>query len=117
MLSAAADGGRTITRTRADSVAKGTKAIPTMFISILRSDIEPIGPDRVATPFSPRVDEDCPRALHARLLANAAARRLRAVERRNALREEDADYWLHAAPVAVERAAEMRCKGRLPRLP
>ncbi|MBX7247961.1 MAG: hypothetical protein K1X35_02805 [Caulobacteraceae bacterium] len=88
-----------------------------MFISIQRCDIEPQGADRVATPFSPRIVDDCPRALHARLLANAAARRLRAVERRNALREDDAEYWLHAAPVAVERAAEMRCSGRLPRLP
>jgi hypothetical protein len=88
-----------------------------MFISILRSDIEPLGADRIATPFSPRIEEDCPRALHARLLANAAARRLRAIERRDALREEDYDYWVHAAPVAVERAAELRCQGRLPRLP
>ena len=90
-----------------------------MFISILRSDIDiqPVEADRVATPFSPRVPEDCPRALHARLLANAAARRKRAIERREALREEDYDYWLHAAPVAVERAAELRCEGRLNRLP
>ena len=88
-----------------------------MFVSIIRSDIGPVDADRVATPFSPPVAEDCPRALHARLLANAAARRLRAVERRNALREEDYDYWLHAAPVAVERAAELRCEGRLNRLP
>jgi hypothetical protein len=88
-----------------------------MFISIVRPDIEPTDADRVATPFSPRVDEDSPRALHARLLANAAARRLRAIERRNALRDEDYDYWVHAAPVAVERAADIRCKGRLPRLP
>lgn len=88
-----------------------------MFISIVRSDIEPTGPDRVATPYSPRVEEDCPRALHARLLANAAARRMRAIERRDALREEDYDYWVHAAPVAVERAAELRYQGRLPRLP
>lgn len=88
-----------------------------MFISILRPAIAPVGPDAVATPGSPRIPEDCPRALHARLLANAAARRLRAVERRQAQRDEDYDYWLHAAPVAVERAAEIRCGGRLPRLP
>jgi len=88
-----------------------------MYISIERKSFEPVGPDRVATPFSPHVPEDCPRALHARLLANAAARRLRAVERKLAHREDDADYWLHAAPVAVERAAELRCGGLLPSLP
>jgi hypothetical protein len=88
-----------------------------MFISIMRPAVEPVGPDRVATPGSPAIAEDCPRALHARLLANAAARRLRAIERRNSLRDEDYDYWVHAAPVAVERAAELRCHGRLPRLP
>jgi hypothetical protein len=88
-----------------------------MFISILRPAVEPVGPDAYATPGSPHIPEDCPRALHARLLANAAARRLRAVERRQAHRDEDYDYWLHAAPVAVERAADLRTGGRLPRLP
>lgn len=88
-----------------------------MFMLITHPAVKPIEADRIATPFSPRIAEDCPRALHARLLANAAARRLRAIERRNALRDEDYDYWLHAAPVAVERAAELRSEGRLPRLP
>lgn len=88
-----------------------------MFISILRSDIQPFGADRVATPFSPPVPAETPRALHARLLSNAAARRRRAIERRDALRDEDYDYWLHAAPAAVERAAELRCSGGLGRLP
>jgi hypothetical protein len=88
-----------------------------MFISIECKSFEPIGPDRVATPFSPPVPEDAPRALHARLLANAAARRLRAVERMHAQRGEDAEYWLHAAPVAVERATELRCGGLFPALP
>ena len=88
-----------------------------MFISIESKSFEPIGPDRVATPFSPPVPKDSPRALHARLLANAAARRLRAVERMHARRGEDADYWLHAAPVAVERATELRCGGLFPALP
>ncbi len=88
-----------------------------MFISIESKSFEPVGPDRVATPFSPPIAEECPRALHARLLANAAARRLRAVERMNAHRDEDADYWLHAAPVAVERAIELRRGGLFPTLP
>lgn len=88
-----------------------------MFISIESKSFEPVGPDRVATPFSPPVPEMGPRALHARLLANAAARRMRAVERMNAQRNEDADYWLHAAPAAVERATELRCGGLFPSLP
>lgn len=88
-----------------------------MFISIESKSFDPVGPDRVATPFSPPVPAECARALHARLLANAAARRLRAVERMNAQRDEDADYWLTAAPVAVERATELRCGGMFPTLP
>ena len=57
------------------------------------------------------------RALHARLLANAAARRLRAIERRRALRDVDARYWLTAAPLAVAKASELRIMGALPALP
>jgi len=103
---------------RADSAHPARRPTKTlMFISITRPAVEPIGPDAYATPGSPPIPEDSPRALHARLLANAAARRLRAVERRAAYRFEDADYWLHAAPAAVERACEMRAAGRLPRLP
>lgn len=65
-----------------------------------------------------RDDAELPaRALHARLLANAAARRLRAVERRRALRDEDARYWLTAAPLAVAKASELRVMGALPALP
>ena len=79
-----------------------------MYIAIESKSFEPIGPDRVATPFSPPVPEVCPRALHARQLANAAARRIRAVERMNAHRDDDADYWLHAAPVAVRKACALR---------
>jgi len=90
---------------------------PAMFISITRPAIQPEGPDAYATPGSPQIAEDCPRALHARLLTNAAARRLRAIERKASYRFDDADYWLHAAPVAVDRATALRCSGRLPRLP
>ena len=49
-----------------------------------------------------------PRALHARLLENAAHRRMRGQERRRNNRPEDADYWLHAAPVAVRKASALR---------
>ena len=88
-----------------------------MFIAIAHPAVEPIGPDAVATPYSPAVPAIPPRALHARLLANAAQRRLRGLERKRADRHEDADYWLHAAPVAVRKACalrEDRCFAPLP---
>ncbi len=78
-----------------------------MFISIARP-IEPRGPDAVATPGSPAIRELKPRALHARLLENAALRRQRGVERKACGRLDDAGYWLHAAPVAVKKAAALR---------
>jgi hypothetical protein len=79
-----------------------------MFIAIARPTVEPIGPDAVAVPGSPAITELSPRALHARLLENAALRRLRGVERLKSNRAEDADYWLHAAPVAVRKASALR---------
>ncbi len=59
-----------------------------MFMAICRPAVEP--------------------ALHARLLENAAQRRLRGMERKQSNRLEDADYWLHAAPVAVRKACALR---------
>lgn len=79
-----------------------------MFMSIARPAVEPQGPDAVAVPGSPAVIDPSPRALHARLLENAAQRRLRGLERKRANRPDDADYWLHAAPVAVRRACALR---------
>lgn len=79
-----------------------------MFIEITRPSVQPIGPDAVAVPGAPTIAELSPRALHARLLQNAALRRQRGVERRQSNRAEDADYWLHAAPVAVRKACELR---------
>lgn len=79
-----------------------------MFIAISRPATEPLGPDAVATPGAPCVIELSPRALHARLLENAALRRQRGVERLRSNRAEDADYWLHAAPVAVRKACALR---------
>ena len=79
-----------------------------MFIAITRPAVEPRGPDAVAVPGSPAIAELSPRALHAKLLSNAAARRLRGLERKQALRFDDADYWLHAAPVAVKKASALR---------
>ena len=50
-----------------------------MFISIARPAVEPTGPDAVAVPGSPAIAELSPRAMHARLLANAALRRMRGI--------------------------------------
>ena len=79
-----------------------------MFIAIARPAVEPKGPDAVAVPGSPAILEVSPRALHARLLENAALRRMRGLERRREHRLEDADYWLHAAPMAVRKASALR---------
>jgi hypothetical protein len=83
-----------------------------MFIAIARPAVEPVGPDAVAVPGSPTVVSLKPRALHARLLDNAAARRMRAQERRGAHRDEDARYWLAATVTAVRKAGELRCEDR-----
>jgi hypothetical protein len=79
-----------------------------MFIAIARPAVEPQGPDAVAVPGSPAIPALQPRALHARLLQNAALRRMRGAERRRAQRPEDAAYWLHAAPIAVRKACALR---------
>lgn len=79
-----------------------------MFIAIARPAVEPQGPDAVAVPGSPAIVELSPRALHARLLQNAALRRMRGLERRRERRLDDADYWLHAAPLAVRKASALR---------
>ncbi|MFC0633203.1 hypothetical protein [Brevundimonas balnearis] len=88
-----------------------------MFMTIARPAVEPQGPDAVATPFAPFIAQETPRAVHARLLANAALRRLRGLERRVAQRHEDADYWLHAAPLAVRKASDLRRTAGLAVLP
>ena len=79
-----------------------------MFISIARPAVEPIGPDTVAVPGSPAIAELSPRAMHARLLENAALRRLRGLERKQAHRDDDAGYWFSAAPMAVRKASALR---------
>jgi len=88
-----------------------------MFIAIARPAVEPRGPDAVAVPGSPAITELSPRALHARLLENAALRRLRGQERRREQRLDDADYWLHAAPIAVRKASALREDNRFLALP
>jgi hypothetical protein len=88
-----------------------------MFITIARPAVEPRGPDAVAVPGSPAVANDHPRALHARLVENAALRRRRGVERRRAGRADDAEYWLGAAPIALQKAAQLRLECRAFALP
>lgn len=61
-----------------------------------------------ATALPPDSPESCPRALHARLLANAAARRLRAHERARARRQDDARYWKDACPRVLAHATALR---------
>ena len=79
-----------------------------MFMTIARPAVEPQGPDAVAVPGSPAIAELSPRAMHARLLENAALRRMRGLERRRSHRADDAAYWLHATPVAIRRASALR---------
>jgi hypothetical protein len=79
-----------------------------MLMTIARPAVEPQGPDNVAVPGSPAIPALPPRALHARLLQNAALRRMRGAERRRSNRGADADYWLNAAPVAVRKACALR---------
>ncbi|MFT4954831.1 MAG: hypothetical protein ACI8U3_001205 [Brevundimonas sp.] len=88
-----------------------------MFIAIARPAVEPKDPDAVAVPGSPAIANDHPRALHARLVENAALRRRRGVERRRAGRADDADYWLSAAPMALRKAAQLRLECRAFALP
>lgn len=83
-----------------------------MFISVARPAVEPTGPDAVAVPGSPRILDLTPRAMHAKLLENAALRRQRGLERKQAHRDDDADYWFSAAPIAVKKACALRLEGR-----
>ncbi len=88
-----------------------------MFMAISRPAVEPIGPDAVAVPGAPAIAGLSPRALHARLLENAALRRRRGVERLRSNRAEDADYWLHAAPAALRKASALREQNSFAPLP
>jgi hypothetical protein len=88
-----------------------------MFIAIARPAVEPKGLDPVAVPGSPAIPVMTPRALHARLLENAAARRRRGAERRQSRREEDAAYWMAAAPMAIRKACDLRHANSFAALP
>lgn len=88
-----------------------------MFMAISRPAVEPTGPDAFAVPGAPTIPGLSPRALHARLLENAALRRRRGVERLRSNRAEDADYWLHAAPAALRKASALREQNSFAPLP
>jgi len=79
-----------------------------MFMTIARPAVEPAGPDAVAVPGAPRTENPTPRALHARLLDNAALRRRRGMQRRAETRLDDAEYWMSAAFTAVSKATQTR---------
>lgn len=67
-------------------------------------------------PFVPQPFQT-PRGRHAQLLAIAAARRLRSIERTGLGRTEDAGYWKAVAPAAVFKAAELRAGDDFAALP
>ncbi len=64
-----------------------------------------------AQPVPARAEYPVPvtaRSAHAHMLDVAAARRLRALERANAHRTEDAEYWKAVAPAALAKARALR---------
>lgn len=79
-----------------------------MSFAIAPVAVVPVGPDAVAVPGSPAIANQTPRALHARLLSNAALRRQRGQQRLSEHRMDDAHYWIAAAFAAVTKANQMR---------
>ncbi|WP_312815484.1 hypothetical protein [Brevundimonas sp.] len=79
-----------------------------MSFAIAPAAVVPVGPDAVAVPGSPATVNLTPRALHARLLSNAALRRQRGLLRLSEHRIDDAHYWIGAAFAAVIKANQMR---------
>lgn len=67
--------------------------------------------------YEPRSWQPTARETHAYMLKVAAARRLRAFERKGAQRDEDAACWKQLAPLAVSRAAGLRRDPEFPTLP
>ncbi len=74
--------------------------------ALVEAFIAPQAP--VIVPAPPRIVQPTSRAEHARMLAIAAARRMRAAERAGLHREEDAGYWKAVAPTAIRKARVLR---------
>jgi hypothetical protein len=93
-----------------------SRAYPLMFVSTVhpeaRTWAEPVRTDSPIVLVQPTC-----RGEHARMLAIAAARRLRAVERAAVQRAEDADYWKQVAPAAIRKAADLRERAGFALLP
>lgn len=87
-----------------------------MYVSAIQPEArtwaEPVRPESSVAPVQPTC-----RGEHARMLAIAAARRLRAVERAALQRGEDAEYWKQVAPAAVRKAAGLREQAGFAQLP
>lgn len=79
-----------------------------MFMSFVKPEVRTFDTSLSVVSAPMRPHTPCARAEHARLLEIAAARRLRALDRRRGERLEDAEYWIACAPVAVAKAAGLR---------
>lgn len=79
-----------------------------MPFTIASPAVVPVGPEAIAVSGSTSSESMSPRALHARLLANAAQRRQRGQQRREESRPEDAEYWISAAFAAIGKAHQTR---------
>ena len=89
-----------------------------MFMFTRRPTVAPV--DFIAEPSLRRhipPAQPTSREEHAKLLRIAAARRLRAMERADAERAEDAGYWKAVAPAALRKAMGLRAGGLLSPLP
>jgi hypothetical protein len=77
-----------------------------MFVSFDAPQIESWSGGVITPPE--RQPQRTAREEHARLLSIAAARRLRAADRMNLQRHDDAEYWKAVAPSAVHKATALR---------
>lgn len=85
--------------------------------ALVEAFIHPVTEAPVPQPRPLWIVQPTTRGEHARMLAIAAARRLRAAERAGLARDEDAGYWKAVAPVALRKAAGLRGEAGFGRLP
>lgn len=79
-----------------------------MFLDIERIDAAALKRIWIGEPLPRPAPEPAARSEHARMLRIAAARRLRAQERAQVGRLDDAAYWKAVAPAAMRRARHLR---------